>query len=288
MNVSLAGFSVHGLLAEGKIDIFGYLESCRYRYGLQTADLWNGLLPTIEAGFLTKVRHGLEERELSLVNYHVDGVHLWEDDPAARERNYRGALAHLEAAALLGAKTVRIDTGGKVAPVTPEQLDYLAGRYREYCAFGRDHGFAVGPETHWGLSLTADNMEAIARAVDHPAYGILLHIGHWEDGDPDAGDARLARYAVHTHVDAELTRGPRLAEKMRLLLDAGYTGCWGVEHHSAQNEYAEIAVQLATVRRALARALWERQQAETHTVKESRSEVPEANPLLTAEQEGRA
>jgi len=284
MNISLAGFSVHGLLAEGKIDIFGYLESCRYRYDLRTADIWNGLLPTTEAGFLTKVRHALEERELALVNYHVDGVHLWEDDPGARERNYRGALAHLEVAAFLGAKTVRIDTGGKVAPMTPEQLDYLAGRYREYCAFGHDHGFAVGPETHWGLSLTADNMEAIARAVDHPAYGILLHVGHWEDGDPDAGDARLARYAVHTHVDAQTTHDPRLGEKMRLLLDAGYAGCWGVEHHSAQNEYAEIAVQIATVRRALARTLWDRQLAQTR----SQDENPEANPLLTAEQEGRA
>jgi hypothetical protein len=45
MNISVAGFSVHGLLAEGKIDIFGYLESCRYRYDLHTADIWNGLLP---------------------------------------------------------------------------------------------------------------------------------------------------------------------------------------------------------------------------------------------------
>ena len=80
MNISLAGFSVHGLLAEGKIDIFGYLEACRYRYGLQTADIWNGLLPTIEPEFLVKVRQGLEERELTLVNYHVDGVHLWEED----------------------------------------------------------------------------------------------------------------------------------------------------------------------------------------------------------------
>lgn len=87
---------------------------------------------------------------------------------------------------------------------------------------------------------------------------------------------------MHTHVDAETTR-TRLAEKMQLLIDAGYAGCWGVEHHSAQNEYAEIAVQIATVRRALARTVWERQLAQTH----SQEATPQANPLLTAEQEGR-
>ncbi len=280
MNISIAGFSVHGLLAEKKIDIFGYLESCRYRYDLRTADIWNGLLPSIEEDFLRKVRQGIEERELTLVNYHVDGCHLWEEDPDVRERHYRLALDHLRAAALLGAKTVRFDTGGKIQPMTPEQLDYVAGRYREYCAFGQEHGFKVGPETHWGFSLTADNMEAIAKAVDHPAYGILLHIGHWEDGDPDAADKRLAPYAVHTHVDARITQTV-LAEKMQMLLDAGYTGCWGVEHHSAKNEYAEIAVQLAMVRRVLARTLWERQDAETQAAKTAR----ERNPLLTEQQE---
>jgi sugar phosphate isomerase/epimerase len=40
---------------------------------------------------------------------------------------------------------------------------------------------------------------------------------------------------------------------MRLLLAAGYQGYWGVEHHSAKNEYAEVACQLAEVRRVLAK-----------------------------------
>ncbi|HLK58789.1 MAG TPA: TIM barrel protein [Chthonomonadaceae bacterium] len=283
MNISIASYSFHGLLAAGKIDAFGYLESCKYRYGLDTADYWNGLIGTTEEDYLLKVRQEVEAREMRIVNYHVDGVHLWEDDAEARERNYRNALVHLQAAALLGAKTVRFDTGGKLALMTPEQGDYLVTRYQEYCRFAHDNGFHVGPENHWGLSLIADNMETLARAIDHPAYGILLHIGHWEDGDPEGGDRRLAPWTVHTHVDARITR-TCLAERMQLLLDAGYTGCWGVEHHTAQNEYAEVACQLAEVRRVLARKRWEAQDAETL----SRKETKPGNPLLTLEQEGRA
>jgi sugar phosphate isomerase/epimerase len=283
MKISIAGYSVHGLLAEGKIDIFGYLESCRYRYGLDTADLWNGLLPTLDQDFVRKVRHGLEERELTLVNYHADGCHLWEDAPEARERNRELAYKHMKTAALLGAKTFRIDTGGKLEKMTPDQLTFVADRYREYCEFGKEHGFTVGPETHWGFSLLIDNMEDIARTVDHPSYGILLHIGHWEQGDPDEGDRRLAPYTAHTHVDATITR-TSLAEKIDLLLNAGYKGYWGVEHHTAKNEYAEIAVQLATVRRVLARKLWDRQNEENLSSKKEK----EGNPLLTDEQEGRA
>ncbi len=283
MNISIASYSFHGLLAEGKIDAFGYLESCRYRYGLDTADFWNGLIGTTDTDYLIKVRQAAEERELTIVNYHVDGPHLWEDDPEARKKNYELAMEHLQAAATLGAKTVRFDTGGTVGPMNEEQFEYVVSKYKEYCQFGQEHGFKVGPETHWGFSLVADNMEKIARAVDHLSYGILLHIGHWELGDPDEGDRRLAPWTAHTHVDANVTR-TCLEAKMKLLLDAGYTGCWGVEHHSTQNEYVEVAYQIAAVRRSLSRSLWEKQDAET-TV---RKEMKPGNPLLTLEQEGRA
>jgi sugar phosphate isomerase/epimerase len=280
MNISIASYSVHGLLAEGKIDVFGYLESCKYRYGLDTADLWNGLVGTTDATYILKVKQAIEERELRLVNYHVDGCHLWEDDPDTREKHYQTALKHLHIAATLGAQTVRFDTGGKLLPMTDEQADYIIRRYQEYCRFGLDHGFKVGPENHWGISLLADNMERIARAVDSPAYGITLHIGHWEDGDEDGGDRRIAPYTAHTHVDARITR-TCLAEKIEMLLAAGYTGCWGVEHHSAKNEYAEIASQLAEVRRVLARQQWEAQNIASIEALQGKA----GNPLLTREQE---
>ncbi|MCW3098685.1 MAG: xylose isomerase [Chthonomonadaceae bacterium] len=265
------------------MDAFGYLETCRYRYGLDTADFWNGLIGTVEADTLVKIRQGVEEREMQVVNYHVDGVHLWEDDPNAREANYRKAWEHLHAAVALGAKTVRFDTGGKLTTMTEEQCDFLAGRYREYCRFAAENGFRIGPENHWGLSLFADNMERLARAVDHPAYGILMHLGHWEDCDPVEGDRRLASWTVHTHVDARVSRTD-LAERMQVLLDANYTGCWGVEHHTAHNEYAEVGYQLAEVRRVLAHRRWQQQDAETTSGRESKTR----NPLLTAEQEGHA
>lgn len=252
MTISVASYSFHGLLAEGAIDAFGYLESVRYRYGLRTADIWNGILSSTSKDYVAKVRRAIDEREMSVVNYHADGPHVWDDDPAARAANRAQALGHLRVAAQLGAATVRIDTGGALQTATDEQIDTLAAAFREYCAFGNDHGFTVGPENHWGLSLYADNMERLARAVDHPSYGVLLHIGHWEDGDEEGGDRRLAPWTSHTHVDARITRSC-LEERIRLLVASGYTGCWGVEHHSAANEYAEVACQLAEVQRVLQR-----------------------------------
>ena len=39
MKLSIASYSFHGLLDEGKMDVFGYLETIRYRYGLDAADI---------------------------------------------------------------------------------------------------------------------------------------------------------------------------------------------------------------------------------------------------------
>ena len=261
MKISIASFSFHGLSGAGMMDAFGYLETCKFRYGLDAADFWNRTIGPDELvwdeGFQAKLVEALREREMVVANYHVDGCCPWEDEPAVREQHHQSALKHLAVARRIGAQTVRIDAGGKGTEWTGEQFDLIVKRYREYCRIAHESGIRLGPETHWGPELVPDNMERLARAVDHPAFGILLHIGHWEKAPEEEGDRRLAPWAVHTHVDARITK-TRLDPAMRLLLDAGYTGYWGVEHHSGKNEYAEVACQLADVRRALERMRQER------------------------------
>ncbi len=254
MKISIASFSFHGLRAAGMIDAFGYLESCKYRYGLDAADFWNGIVGpddlVLQEAFQAKVKEALVEREMTLVNYHVDGCHVWEDDAAQREKHHQLALAHLKVGRAWGAKTMRIDAGGKGHVWSPEQFDIIVKTFKEYAKIAWDFGCRVGPESHWGPELVPDNMERLAKAVDHSGFGILLHIGHWENVPEEEGDRRLAKWAVHTHIDARVTK-TRLDSAIGLLLDAGYQGYWGVEHHTGKNEYAEVEYQLSEVRRAL-------------------------------------
>ena len=259
MNISIASYSFHKTIAAGKMDVFGYLESVKYRYRLNTADIWNGLMRSTDEGYARKVRQAVDEREMDVVNYHVDGVHLWDDDPAKREQNYNNAQLHFRVAEILGAKTIRIDTGGTVTLMTDKQLEMVANRYREYSRWAQDIGARIGPETHWGFSVMIDNMERIAKAVDHPGYGVLHHIGRWhvEGGatvafeDEAALDKRIAPWTCHTHLDGRITR-LCLRERIKLMQAAGYRGCWGMEHYIDENEYNEMAWQLSEVVRALA------------------------------------
>jgi hypothetical protein len=55
---------------------------------------------------------------------------------------------------------------------------------------------------------------------------------------------------MHTHISWDITE-KHLEKSLQILKQVGYAGCWSVEHHSGQMEYARVAVQLAKLRHAL-------------------------------------
>jgi hypothetical protein len=250
--ISVLSYSFRRLLGEGKMDLFGYLESCKYRYGLNAADIWNGFLPSTEDDYLKKVKDALDEREMVLADLCVDRAHIWEDDPNAREQNYQNALAHLKAAVTLGARFVRIDAGSRNETWTDEQFDHIVKRYKEYAQLAHDHGFRMGAENHWGPERAWSNLKRLYEAVDHPGFGLSCHIGGWS-GTPEEqnqADVLAAPWVCHTHFAWNITEGP-LEQKMVDLRDAGYQGYYSAEYHVTENEYAQVGIQLAKIRAVL-------------------------------------
>lgn len=201
MNISIASYSFHGMFNEGRVDIFGYLESLKYRYHVRGADIWNIMLASYDEDYLRKIRSSMDEKELHLANLCVDGAHVWEEDPELREKHYQNGLQNLRAAEILGAQTVRIDMGGRELGMTEEQFEYTVNIYKEYARRAEEGGYKVGPENHWGTSRDPENIRKLVEAVGSPAFGILLHLENW-DADKENGDKLCAKYAFHTHFAA--------------------------------------------------------------------------------------
>jgi len=249
-NFAVMSYSFHGLIGAGAMDIFGYMETVRYRYSLQTADIWNGLLKSYDDDYLKLVRQNADERGLTVVNLCCDGAHIWDKDADSRAKNEAVAQDCLKAAEILGAKTIRIDAGVWEDDISSEQLDYLSKKYGEYCRRAGAFGARLGTENHWGATTRRKNMELLFEAVGESNFAMLLHLGNWKDGDPDENDVAMIPRAMHTHinfehcVDADRVLPPLAA--------AGYGGCWTVESHRGVNEYNNVAFQLAQLKRVLA------------------------------------
>jgi sugar phosphate isomerase/epimerase len=160
----------------------------------------------------------------------------------------------LEIAATLGARFLRIDAGGSRDAATwgEEQFAFIAGRYREYATWAHDHGFRVGIENHWGPERSWPNLKAMYEAVDHPGFGVSCHLGGWAGTEAEKAEADrlVAPWVAHTHIPGNICEGP-LVERLSNLWEAGYEGYYSVEHHSAQNEYSEVGIQIAKVRDVL-------------------------------------
>lgn len=251
-NISIASYSFHGLLEQQRIDVFGYLESVRYRYRVGWADIWNGFFRfNYDEAYLNAIREALDERDLRLASLCCDWAHPWENDPELREKNHQTALSCLRAAEILGAKTVRFDIGVREREVSEEQWDLVTRRFREYAKRGENAGFLVGPENHWGASRRLAVQKELRARVDSPAFGMLLHLGNWdlEEGEtPDGNDLAAAPIAVHSHVSHEYAH--RADACLPPLRAAGYRGIWGLEHHTGQDEYRKVARQLAEIQLA--------------------------------------
>lgn len=248
--VAIASYSFHAMHGEGRCDIFDYLDMLRYRYQLHHADIWCGYLPTLEDGFIAKVRRAMDDRDITLANLCVDGPYVWCDDPDERAAHKKDMLAYIRAAGALGAKTIRIDFGGTDdTPMHEEGFDYLVKTYREYCAMCGDMGMKIGPENHWGWDRVPENLDRVRRAVDSPYYGHLYHLRNLK-GDVEKGEEICISYAMHTHIHAPSM--PYAKDVIRRLAASGYQGVYSVEHHSGRLECERVAWQLATLQEMLA------------------------------------
>ena len=260
IRISMLSYSFHGLVRAGMMDIFHFFETCKYRYGLDAADLWNGMITDTDDKFIDKVHSALEDRQLVVPNIAVDGAHIMaagNDDP---KRLHERQERYMQIAKRLGAGFVRFDAGPRmmnnrkeVDGWTNQEFDFIVKRYKELASFAYDNGFKVGAENHWGPELCWPHMEKLIKAVDHPGFGICMHFGGWI-GTPEeniAAEKAAAKYVAHTHIPWACCEDPNLSGRLSVLRDVNYTGYYSVEHHSAQNEYNLVEVQLGKVKAAL-------------------------------------
>jgi sugar phosphate isomerase/epimerase len=255
-NFAVMSYSFNGLLSVGAMDIFGYMETVRYRYNLLTADIWNGFIKSYDDDYLKLVRQNLDERGLTVVNLCCDWCCLWDDDPDVRAKNEKMAWDCLRAAEILGAKTIRMDTGPHNDEYTDEQFDFIVKKYVEYCKRAGQLGAKLGPENHWGAARNPKEMRRLVDEVKSQAdnFGILLHVNGWNFGDADKNDQEFIRDAFHMHMPYE-----QCVEADRIippLMKIGYSGCWTVESHKGFNEYNNVAFQLAQIKRVVAPLLY--------------------------------
>ncbi|MCU0515040.1 MAG: sugar phosphate isomerase/epimerase [Anaerolineae bacterium] len=277
MDFSIASYSFHRLLRDGRQDMFRYIQDCK-DLGCAWLDPWNGHLEPLiaesealkAAGALTEtfsaaglayvaqVRAAADAAGLPFACLAVDGAHLY--DPVPQQRRVLRAAAYrwLEVAVRLGAAQLRIDTGG-TEDLPAEQFDIIVEGYHDLIARARPHHLHIVLENHWGASRRAANVVRILQAV--PALGLLFDSNNFIPEEQEASWHLCAPFARAVHIktfafDAD-GNDPTvdIPQVVRLLVQHGYQGCWGIESVPRDgDEYGAVTKTMALIRRALATA----------------------------------
>lgn len=275
MDLSICSYSFHRLLEAGQQDVFQYISTCQ-TLGCTQLDLWNGHLPSLlddearspsnftleyaqlspaEMEYLARIKDTADRAGLPFGCLAIDGAHIYEPSPEARQAQQIKAYRWLNIAGQLSAQQIRIDSGGP--PEMPDDvLDIIVAGYNDLIPRAGEKGIEVVIENHWGASRIPENVVRILEAV--PGLGLLFDTGNWPDDMRETGWTQCARYARATHLktyafDAEGNETTvDIPRAMRILQEAGYQGSWGIESVPRQGDEIEAAKKsVALVRRVL-------------------------------------
>jgi sugar phosphate isomerase/epimerase len=168
-------------------------------------------------------------------------------DPEKRKAGIAVAKKWLDGAAIIGAKSMRVNTGGPrlmpgatVAagsyPKNDEITVYLSNAiesFKEMADHGAKTGVKVTIENHWGLSANPSNVRVILEEVNHPFCEASPDFCNWEhEYMLYHGLAELAPYA-HTTVHAKYWdrwKVNDIQRSTRVMIDNGFMGVFALEY----------------------------------------------------------
>lgn len=171
---------------------------------------------------------------------------LCELDEAKRRAGIEVAKKWLTGAATLGAKTMRVNTGGpRIAPNATATRDYPRNdeivkylsnaieSFKELADFGGKVGVKITIENHWGLSANPMNIRIILEEVNHPFCEATPDFCNWEHEymlyHALEALAPFTKTTVHAKYwnrwkEVDVKRCVRILEK------AGYKGVYALEY----------------------------------------------------------
>jgi sugar phosphate isomerase/epimerase len=274
MDFSIASYSFHRLVNAGKQDMFQYITDSK-RMGMAALDPWVGHLqplmqesdklknsdqwdvPTFSdesLAYVERVRAAIDEAGLPLNCLAIDGPHIYEPDEETRRKHRASAYRWLDAAHRMGSAQVRIDCGGP-KELDDEQFRIIVDGYNDLIARAREKGMNVVIENHWGASQYPPTLRRILDAVD--GLGLLFDTNNFAAGSQQEGWRMFVGDAKAVHIKTfefdENGNDPTvdIPKVIGMLLDAGYSGLWGIESVPRDgDEYGAIEKTRTLVERA--------------------------------------
>ncbi|HVX14775.1 MAG TPA: sugar phosphate isomerase/epimerase family protein [Pirellulales bacterium] len=240
--ISLAEWSLHRTLQQGKLDNLDFAKVAKNDYGIEAIEYVNQFFKdkAKDKAYLADLKQRAEDQGVKTLLIMIDGEGaLGDADEKKRTQAVENHYPWVEAAKFLGCHSIRVNAQSSGS--YDEQLARAADGLRRLTEFAGPHEINVIVENHGGLSSDGQWLGATIKKVDHPRCGTLpdfgnFHLGDGKDYDRYKGVTELMPFAKavsakshdfdekgnETHTDYR--------RMMKIVVDAGYHGYVGIEY----------------------------------------------------------
>jgi len=244
--ISLAEWSFHRALFDGKMDHLDFAKVAKNDYGINAVEYVNQFFKdkATDQAYLGEMKKrcadlGVESR---LIMIDGEGA-LGDADPAARTKAVENHYQWVEASKLLGGFAIRVNAAS--TGTYQEQLDRAADGLRRVGEYGGQHAMAVIVENHGGLSSNGQWLSAVIKKVGLPNCGTLPDFGNFNLGEGNEYDrykgvAELMPFAKavsaksHEFDAAGNEVRTDYRRMLKIVKDAGYRSFLGIEYEGDQ------------------------------------------------------
>jgi len=238
-DISLAAWSLsRSFFQAGKWKNLDLPRIVRQELGLNGLEFVNQFFENPTLGYLRQLKRNGADYGVSFVRIMVDE----EGDMAAPDRTERerAAVAHrkwVDIAHYLGCSDIRCNLRGGLPDWRRDKdlVSRAAEAFQDLLEYSRGSGLAILIENHGGASSDPDVLVALMKAVNNPRFGTLPDFGNVNPGADHAEVLRkLLPYAKGVSVKASWAAdgthpGWDLERLIKICLESGYHGWWGVE-----------------------------------------------------------
>ena len=239
--ISLAQWSLHKALQGGRLDHLDFAKVARQEFGLDAIEYVNTFFKdkATTAAYLAEMNRRAKEHGIyqHLIMIDAEGD-LGDPDAVLRQRAVENHRKWVDAAAILGCATIRVNAESKGS--FEEQQKLAADGLRALTEYGDTRQINVIVENHGGLSSNGEWLAGVMKLVNHPRCGTLPDFGNFTSYDRYQGVTELMPYAKAVSAKSYDfdDRGDETTIDFRRMLGivmaAGFHGWIGIEYEGAR------------------------------------------------------
>jgi len=215
------------------------------RFGVHNVEFWSRHFESRDPGYLEELKKCIGQTKSVLINIQIDDrYNLADANEESRQKSITLVKSWIDAAATLGAKSVRANTGRG-------EIDACIRSFKSLDKYAKEKGILLLIENHGGLSSDPDNLIQILKAVQSDNLEILPDLGNFPTESQTEGLEKILPYAKHlisakakefdenwNHTAYDFDKCMQLAES------AGFPGYYSAEYYDGRGkpiDYEKVA-----------------------------------------------